>query len=116
MSSSCSSNLRPLSWKEAGANWKSSSLAPTPSPRVRRPPDNASIVAACFASTPARRSSRQRYEGLVVGVDQSVEDTEAGEGSGVCSLGPLQDEWSVRPRNRCWQAYTDIHNPSLPLR
>src|SRR5215208_8089348 len=37
MSSSCSSNLRPLSWKEAGANWKSSSLAPTPSPRVRRP-------------------------------------------------------------------------------
>src|SRR5215218_4132778 len=56
MSSSCSSNLLARSWKEAGAARKSSSRAPTPILRVRRPPDNASSVAACFASTPPLRS------------------------------------------------------------
>src|SRR5215208_4721128 len=60
-----------------------------------------------------RRSGRQRDSRLVVRVDQPVGDAEAGEGTGICPLGPVQHERTTRPRYRCWQPYADIHRPSL---
>ena len=55
ISASCSSNRLPLPFSSPGAARKSSDRLPMPSPRVKRPPDSASRLAACFASTPVVR-------------------------------------------------------------
>jgi hypothetical protein len=56
----CLSRRLPRPLNGQGAALKSSGLAPMAMPSVRRPPERASSVAACFASTPIYRSGARR--------------------------------------------------------